>query len=251
MGQAEISSVILGDSTSPTVLILHGWGHSIEVTRGLGELLSASFCVHLLDLPGHGKSPIPDSVWSMEDFALAVKRYLDSHSLKNAFFVGHSFGGKTSLKLASIFPEAISKLVLINSSGIKPNRPFKKKARMKYIAFLRSVLKFMDKFIGTETFKNWFVPKFASPDYLNAGPMRAIFVKTVNEDLTQEISNIKLPVLLLWGEIDTETPLEMGRRMNDLIKGSKLIVLPNMDHVPFLGSGMHACAYQIAKFFRE
>lgn len=250
MQTREINSVILGDSLNPVVLILHGWGHSIEMTRGLGELLSGSFCVHLLDLPGHGKSPVPEAVWNMQDFAHAVKRYLESHNLKSVFMVGHSFGGKTCIKLSSLFREVILKLVLINSSGIKPNRPFKKKIRIKYISFLRSVLKFVDRFIGTETFKNWFVPKFASPDYLNAGPMRAIFVKTVNEDLTDELSKINLPVLLLWGEKDTETPLEMGKRMHDLIKGSKLIVLPGMDHVPFLDSGMHVCAHHILKFFR-
>ena len=244
----NIHSEILGNTENPVLILLHGWGHSVEVTRGLGQLLSSKFYVHLIDLPGHGKSAIPDSIWGMLDFANCINDYLEKNKIQSAFFVGHSFGGKTILKFTSLFSSKVDKFVLINSSGIKPNRKLSKKIKFKLIAVLRNALKFVDKFIGTQSFKNWFIPKFASPDYLNAGPMRSIFVKTVNEDLSGDIEQIDNECLLLWGEKDTETPVEMGKRFNKMLKNSKFVLLKEMDHVPFLGSNAHLIAHKINKY---
>ena len=244
----NINSVVIGDNENPTLLLLHGWGHSIEITNGLGQLLASKFQVHLIDLPGHGKSEVPSSTWGMKDFAECINEYMGEKNISSAFFVGHSFGGKTILKLTFLFPEKVKKFVLINSSGIKPNRKLSKKIKFKIIGILRNILKFVDKFVGTQSFKNWFIPKFASPDYLNAGAMRAIFVKTVNEDLTTEIVEIDKECLLLWGEKDTETPEEMGRRFNKMLKNSKFVLLKGMDHVPFLGANAHMIAHKINKY---
>ena len=78
--------------------------------------------------------------------------------------------------------------------------------------------------------------------------MRAIFVKTVNEDLSSELAKIDTECLLLWGEKDTETPVEMGERFNQMLKNSKFVLLKGMDHVPFLGSNAHMVAHKINKY---
>ena len=51
-----------GESKTP-LIFLHGWGHSLEVIKPLAQLLSSEFEVHLIDLPGHGLSSAPDTVW--------------------------------------------------------------------------------------------------------------------------------------------------------------------------------------------
>ena len=64
--------------------------------------------------------------------------------------------------------------------------------------------------------------------------MKESFIKIVNEDLKEYYAAIKIPALLIFGDKDKETPLYMARRMNRLIKNSKLIVIKNAGHFCFV-----------------
>ena len=66
--------------------------------------------------------------------------------------------------------------------------------------------------------------------------------------LTDIAKQISLPVLLLWGEADTETPVEMGYRYHSFFPNSQLITIPNRDHFMFQGEGSHLCSYYVDKF---
>ena len=77
--------------------------------------------------------------------------------------------------------------------------------------------------------------KFGSADYRNATPiMRDTLVKTVNEDLTDLLPNIKQSTLLIWGENDTATPLEDAKKMESLIKDSGLVTIKGAGHFSFV-----------------
>jgi pimeloyl-ACP methyl ester carboxylesterase len=78
--------------------------------------------------------------------------------------------------------------------------------------------------------------------------MRNILVKTVNEDQTDSSHHIIAPTLILNGENDTQTPVEMAQRLHKYIRNSQLILLPGKDHFPFLGEGAHLCASYIRRF---
>ncbi len=252
MGAPALHSVILSPGKAgPPVILLHGWGHNVEIIRGLGERLAEVGEVHMIDLPGHGKSEEPETIWGMKDFAERIADYLREHDISQADFVGHSFGGKTSIQLSSLYPQLMRRLVLINSSGIKPRRSFKKQVYFKALATLRWCVKKIDRFVNLKLFEQWFIPKFASPDYLNAGTIRKTFVRTLHEEMHQELRSIAVPTLLLWGELDTETPLELGKRMAALVPNSKMIVLDGKGHEPFHGPGAHLCGYHINPFLSE
>ena len=64
--------------------------------------------------------------------------------------------------------------------------------------------------------------------------MRATFVKVVNLDLSDRLSLIRQPVLLLWGDKDTETPLWMGQQMERDIPDAGLVVLEGGTHFAYL-----------------
>ena len=59
-------------------------------------------------------------------------------------------------------------------------------------------------------------------------------VIAVNEDLQDCMPKIKQDTLLIWGEKDTATPLEEGKRMDELIPSSSLAVIPGVGHYSFL-----------------
>ena len=90
--------------------------------------------------------------------------------------------------------------------------------------------------------------KFGSADYRNAGPLREIFVKVINEDLAEAARRIDTPCLLIYGARDSETPPDIGRRLSKLINRSELCVLANQDHYSVLDSGRHQVIKRISEF---
>ena len=239
-----------GTAGAPPLVILHGWRQTHEVMLPLAELLADIADLHLIDLPGFGGSPAPHEVWGTQDFADCILRYMDRECIRCADFIGHSFGGKTSLKIAAMRPERAGRLIIVDASGIPAVRPFQRRMKILAIRRLRSVLRALQRF-GVPLYEKWFIPRFASPDYLAAGGMKNTFVRIVNEDLTAELPRITSPTLLLWGELDDDTPPAVGEKMSELIRGSDLVVLPGRGHYPFLGSDAQVCAYHIRKFLER
>ncbi len=80
-----------------------------------------------------------------------------------------------------------------------------------------------------------FYKKFGSNDYkASQGIMRQTMVKVINDNLSDLLSNIKASTLLVWGENDEDTPLYMGKLMEEKIKDSGLIILKNAGHFSYI-----------------
>jgi pimeloyl-ACP methyl ester carboxylesterase len=93
--------------------------------------------------------------------------------------------------------------------------------------------------------------RLGSSDYRNAGSLRRILTKVVNEDLTHTAALLKCPVLLVYGDKDSETPPEIGKRFSQLIPGSKLVVLHGFDHLSILTEGRHQLVRHILEFMKD
>ena len=77
--------------------------------------------------------------------------------------------------------------------------------------------------------------KIGSRDYRNATPiMRLILVNTVNEDLTEYLKQIESPTLLIWGDLDTEAPLEDAKYAETIMKDAGLIIYQGATHYAYL-----------------
>lgn len=252
----HIHSVSLG-SSGPTVVMLHGWGRSLEALRPLAELLATSYRVILLDLPGFGLSPLPNEAsnegggWSTQQYAERVKRYLDDSGVRSCILVGHSFGGRLSVQLASRFSELARGVILIGSHGLRRERPLREELRIRFIRVLGALAKKVDGLSGSRIFAHYFTPRFGSADYNAAGPLRKTLVKTVNEDLSELARSIKSPTLLLWGRDDPQTPLDLAYKYQSLIPDCELHIFPNKGHEPFSDVGAHLTATYIERFLNK
>src|SRR3972149_8626927 len=111
------------------VLILHGWGGSSDSWIAIqGSLVKKGYRVIVPDLPGFGKSKTPSAVWGVGDYAKWVNEFLIRlyGKKENKFFlIGHSFGGRLSVRYAVNSPERLKKLILVASAGIKPRPEIK------------------------------------------------------------------------------------------------------------------------------
>jgi pimeloyl-ACP methyl ester carboxylesterase len=245
-----IHATKLGTS-GDVILMMHGWGQTSDSMRLLGDLLSKWYQVYLIDLPGFGKTAKPAHDWDTVQYAQRLASYIDELKLAKVHLLGHSFGGRVAIRMASRFPEKVASVILINSGGLKRTAQGKKKFRALSSKWLGKTCKGLDSLFGTATYKDWFVPTYGSRDYLAAGEMRNILVKAVNEDASEDAAKIQAPTFLLWGELDDETPVEFGRRFHTLIKNSRLVVLPGKNHFPFIDEGAHLCGSYILKFLAD
>lgn len=218
------------------VLLLHGWGSSLEPYRQLINLLSKKYFVIALDMPGFGKTAEPTRPFDVDDYVDFVLEFLKRFPISKLSLVGHSFGGRVIIKMANrALPFAVDKIVLIDSAGIKPQGSKKKSLRQtcykigKWFATRKPIAKLFPGLL--EKLRT----KFGSADYAAASPMmRQCLVKVVNEDLRHLLPGIKAPTLLVWGENDTATPLSDAKIMEAEIPGAGLAVIKNAGHFSFV-----------------
>ena len=213
------------DNESDTSLIfLHGWGQNIDMMMSIAKPFIKRNKVLLIDLPGFGLSEEPKDVWSLYDYADMVHELSKELKLKNVILIGHSFGGKISICYSLKYDT--KKLVLLAS-------PFKKAIKKEDIK--TKTLKVLKKVPLLKNLEGYVKKHVGSTDYRNASVMmRKILVKHVNTDLTEDVKNIKCPVVLIWGTLDTAVPYEDALELEKLIPNAGLVTYEGCTHYAYL-----------------
>ena len=216
------------------VLILHGWGANLQVMKSVAASFEGKMKVFSLDLPGFGGSDEPkEDNWDIYTYADFVKKFAEKVSIYNPVIVAHSFGGRIALILAGKKLMKINKMVLTGCAGIKPRRGADYYIKVYSYKLAKKFAKMVSKI--SPGYEEKMKKKFGSADYAQASnKMRAIMVRTVNEDLKYLLKEIDVPCLLIWGEKDDATPLSDGKLMEKLIPDSGLVVMPGSSHYAFL-----------------
>ena len=127
--------------SGPDVLVLHGWGASIEAVQPIVAGLSATCTVHAPDLPGFGRSGRPPRPWGVEDYSDWTRALIDTLGLERPSIIGHSHGGRTAIFLAAHHPELIDKLVLVDAAGIRAPRTLRWYRRVAMAKLAKNVLR--------------------------------------------------------------------------------------------------------------
>jgi pimeloyl-ACP methyl ester carboxylesterase len=227
--------------SGPEVLVLHGWGASIEAVEPITRGLAPTCSVHAVDLPGHGQTGPPPVAWGAEEYADWTRDLIAELGLTRPSIVGHSHGGRTAIQLAARHPELVDKLVLVDSAGVRAPRTFRWYRRVALAKFAKHVLNRLGE--PGRALGRRLVGRTASSDYAAAAEtMRPTFVRLVNADLTPMLGEIRASTLLIWGDQDADTPLADGETMQRLIPDAGLVV--------FEGAGHFAYADQPQRFAR-
>lgn len=228
------------------VVVLHGWGYDITLLERLKNALSDSYRVTLIDLPGHGGSNEPEKPITVYDYADIVEKTLDKLNIKSAYFMGHSFGCRLSIIIASRNPQRVKRMVLCGAAGIRDKRTFKYYVKV----YTYKIGKFFLKTFNPKKFEEWKKNK-GSEDYKKlSDTMKATFSNIVNEDLSYLLNKIQAPTFLVWGENDTATPLYMAEIMEKNIPDCAKAVYMGRTHYAFLEELPRTVAI-VKTFFKE
>ena len=219
------------------VVILQGWGTSMDLYDSVALSISSAYKIIQFDFPGFGKSDEPREAWAVDDYAEFFIKFMDTLGIKKATLIGHSYGGRVIIKLASRdnLPFTIHKIVLVDSAGVLPVKTPKQLRKIRRYKRLK-------KFYANPLIYKLFRKKIdawksrqGSEDYRNASPiMKQCLVKAVNEDLTHLLPLIKQETLLVWGINDTATPISDAHIMEEKIPNAGLAVIQNAGHFCFV-----------------
>jgi pimeloyl-ACP methyl ester carboxylesterase len=217
------------------VLMLHGWGVDLHTFDRLVDYLSQKYRVIRFDFPGFGKSPKPTLDWLVDDYARLVRDLLQKLNITDLYAViAHSFGGRVTIKGISQDYFKPNQVILIGTAGVKPTQSVKKTIykTIAKIGKIATALPLLNKL--QPKLRQKLYSMVGSTDYLQADQMKKIFLNTINEDLLPEVKNIKQPTLLIWGENDTETPLNDAKLILNNLRHGQLRVIKNSGHFVYI-----------------
>lgn len=226
-----------------TIVFLHGYCESLEIWEDYATELSKDHQVVLMDLPSHGKSPLLDGDFSIEDVARCIHEQLDIEDIQEYFVIGHSLGGYVSLALAELFPKEILGFGLFSSSTYADDED-KKKVRDKVKNYVEEygVESFMESFIAglfaAENRKILSAEIEELKQRANQTPAAGVtgyaMAMKHRPDRTHILENFEKPVFIIAGEKDLAVRLDISRQMIDKIQNGDSVVLKGAGHNGFM-----------------
>lgn len=232
--------------TQPIVLI-HGTSASLHTWDGWTSALSSDRRVIRFDLPGFGLTgPEPNNNYSIEQYAQFVVSVLDELGLEAAVIGGNSLGGYIAWATAVLHPERVSSLILVDPSGY----PFKSESvpiafKLSQSKLASTLLKdFLPWSLVEQSVKNVYGdPELVTDELVdryfelslregNRASLKERFVQSAPGALIDRIQSINVPTLIIWGGLDKLIPPSLGKRFEQDIANSQLLIFDALGHVP-------------------
>ena len=232
-----------------TIVLLHGTSASLHTWQGWTEALSAEYCVVSMDLPGFGLTgPFVNKTteYTSANYASFVIEVLDKLNLDKVILAGNSLGGKIAWRMAALYPERVSKLILVNAVGY-PATPksipigFRLASYPALKPILRNILprnvvkkSILSVYADDSKVDDALVDRYYDLS-LRAGNRSALSDRLREFDNVEDQAQIKqlaLPTLIMWGAKDDLIPVENAELFHQDIPNSQLQIFDNLGHVP-------------------
>lgn len=216
----------MGVTIMSRVYLVHGWAYNLDKYQELIKLLNhRGIEVEVLNVPGLTQ---PSSkVWNIEEYADWLNDKLKKD--QNPIVIGHSNGGRITLKYINMHPGHISKLVLIDSAGVFDDS----KTKSLKLSIYKSLAKLGKPLKSIPYVRQVFYKLIGATDYYKAKPnMKKTMQNMLSADKNIDLNNIKTPTEIIWGREDKLTPLSDAYKLKKAIPGSVLTVIDDARHSP-------------------
>lgn len=229
--------------SGPDLVMLHGWGLHGGLFAPVADALAERYRLHLVDLPGHGRSPMLQGDYTLANIAALIA---DAVPI-NAIWLGWSLGGRIALTAAAN-SEAVSKLILVGANPCfvqKTDWPhampqaelaqFAASLRDDYRATLQRFVALQSRGSdrGREELRRLRDTLFdhGEPD---EKALAAGLQLLGDADLRPLLRSIKQPTLILHGQRDTLAPFAAAKYTATQMRNAKLITIAGAGHAPFI-----------------
>ncbi|MDX2002012.1 MAG: alpha/beta fold hydrolase [Chitinophagales bacterium] len=205
------------------LILLHGALGSSQQLQPIVNLLSTTFDIHLLDLPGHGGRPMPTQ-FNFSVFQQAILDFMEKRHLEKADFFGYSMGGYAALFLAMHFPEKVNRIMTLGTKfDWSEETAAKEVKQLNAEKILEKVPAFAAKLQSLHAPNDWkSILKLTADMMLELGQHAPLN--------SEELSEINHPVLLSVGDTDTMAGLKATVQTYEKLTNAQLWVVPNTPH---------------------
>lgn len=224
------------------LVLLHGWGLNAEVWQSTVSRLSAQFRLHLVDLPGYGRSQ-GFAAMSLDEMAQRLLPLMPPR----AIVLGWSLGGLVATQLALTAPERLRALITVASSpcftaneawpGIKPETLHGFQQQLSN-NFQRTVERFLAlQTLGTDSAR---ADARQLKEVVLSQPMPSVEIlegglEILRQvDLRSALSGITLPFLRIYGALDGLVPRRIAQQLDQTLPSSPSVVMDKAAHAPFV-----------------
>jgi len=233
-----------GPRSAHAVIMLHGFGSSLHTWEPWALALQSKYRVIRFDLPGSGLSePDPTGDYTDVRVMALMDALMNRLGVAQASLIGNSIGGRIAWKFAALYPQRVTKLVLVSPDGFasagfaydqKPSVPATIKL-MRYVLpkmLVRMNLApaYGDTAALTDETVNRYYDLMLAPGVRDA--MIERMEQTVLVDPKPLLWSIHAPTLLLWGEKDALIPISNAGDYLRNLTDAKLVSFPQLGHVP-------------------
>ncbi len=234
-----------GPGNAPPVILLHGFGSSLETWESWAQVLSADHRVIRLDLPGFGLTgQDPTGDYSDAREIKVLIDLMDQLGLARASLIGNSLGGRIAWGFAAGHPDRVDRLVLVSpdgfaSPGFAYDRPPKTPLMMRALPYVapRGLLRtnLAMAYADPRALSGATVTRYR--DLMLAPGVRSAILTRMSQMILRDpaptLARIKAPTLILWGEKDRMIPISNAADYLRRLPHARLVRLPNAGHVPF------------------
>ena len=235
----------------PVLLLLHGFGLSVEIWQHNIEPLAKFYKVYAIDLVGFGRTEKHEGPYTPSFMVDFINDALTALNLEKVTLIGLSMGGGLSILYTLRFPHKVDKLVLVDSAGLGKeiifsmrlmSLPFlgelitKPSRKMAYLFFKPAVLnpnqlkgQFTDIYYGLFSLPG---AQMALLKVLRSmGTILGVKKNILNETM-MNLHRITSPTLIIWGRQDAIIPLKQAYYAKEKISNSKLHIIEQCGHMP-------------------
>lgn len=219
------------EGTGEPLILLHGLFGALSNFTDLIEYFRQHNKVIVPMLPLFDLDLLHTSVGGLEKF---VTRFIEMRDYKNIHLLGNSLGGHVALLHVLKHPERIKSLILTGSSGLFESGmgdSYPKRGDYEYIR-KKTELTFYDPATATKELIDEVYG--IVNNRIKAIKIIALAKSAIRNNLGEEISQIKKPTLLIWGNNDSITPPFVGREFHKLISTSELHFVDKCGHAPMM-----------------
>jgi len=227
-----------------TVIYLHGLFSSSATWKKVLASAAGGRPAIAVDLPGFGYSDRPWPYdYTVGGQAQALLRFLDVRGIERIACAGSSLGGAVCLIAAAARPQRVRALVLVDAASPRSRVPWNFRllrvsgiGELEMELFTRPVMEVALRWrlyahsdrVTVETIDDWWTP-IKVP-----GTRRAalVAVRSSSRGYENLLERIQTPALVLWGKEDRLLPPEEGFRLSSSLRDSRLLVLPDIGHLP-------------------
>ena len=222
----------IGKGASPIVLI-HGNLASKRWWDPIKTELSKQYSLYMIDLRGCGQSEAPNDGYTIEQYSKDVISFLVELQIPQVTIIGHSMGGAVAMKVASIIPNQIQSLILLNSAPVSGFQMTEDKLRLvETYAMDRNLLK-MSLGATMPTAADQPIFEVLFEDAWKASKTAIWNSRSLSSfNLTDWARKFDKPVLVLYGKKDHLISLEAMEEMKNLFSHCLLEIHQEVGHSP-------------------